>query len=247
MRDIQEIQSELESNVVAISEIKVEKLKAEDKRERIYNIGSLLNELREQHPSNEEYGEAVRQFLSEIAERNTDRKIPAERALRYHRQLPEFGELWECELVGFTNVYKLSVEGQEDFKAEVKSMLSEVNPHDLKGSKALVANIKGLVTERFKVRKYSEEELNVHIAHASRNTSPEERDALRQEGARSEYYRLLGINPDDYETDVERMAVVKAFIRRDERLFHPDRNLDNPDKFVEQFERTQRMKEFFNV
>lgn len=253
-RTIEEIQAELETRVVAGSDvIQTEKLAGAAKRENIYEIGALLNELRELHPSDELFGQACARFFEEIAVTHPDRKIPKSRTTLDYRQLSEFGELWECELVGFTNVYKLATEAQADNRALIKGMLTEINPHELSdktsSSKALSVSIKDTVKQLFKKpEKFSEEEVRELVESARGTTSNEQREAIRQEGATEVYYRILEIEPEDAEGNEQSLrALIKASIRKLSRKYHPDSNLDDPEKYASEFQLIQEIKEFFNV
>lgn len=68
------------------------------KREVQYRIGVQLGELREQYPSDNEFSDVVR---SQINHKICDRgyKKQSQQTLYNWRQLPKFGELYECEIV----------------------------------------------------------------------------------------------------------------------------------------------------
>lgn len=85
-----------------------------EKRELQYSLGSTLQDIRKELPSDNEFGS----FCSDIMSDHN------QKALHRYRQLPAFGTCDECELVGFTNVYKLSQDGNEEFKKQVKEMIA---------------------------------------------------------------------------------------------------------------------------
>lgn len=234
-------------NLCEIGDPVVEKVSAERKREVSYELGVQLGALREQYPRNEEFGEKRSLIIEKMSERGY--KKPSLASLGRYPLLPEFGELFECEFVGFTKVYKLMEEKYTNARWEIKALLSELQgDKSKKQNKALNTIVSDRLKEIFaRPPVYTQEQLDRFMRAASENLPQVVREEVRQDGAADVYYGFLNVVKDDFEDDAELRVATKQAIRSLERRYHPDRNLDDPQRFEREFNFLQQAKSFFNL
>lgn len=191
-----------------------------DRRENKYSIGAALKEARGLFPSDKQFGDWVLKEINDPLLEQEQKPIPQKTLFNY-RKLAEFGACEDCESIGFTNVYKLSQEGNEENLAQVQLMLSGevVNEEtdEAYTSKELALHVKGLFGGD-KPKTYSQEQVDAMLdGYIDEDALEEMREDTQVDAMTKVYLEYFGIEEDEFT-----METIKVQHRASMKRFHPD-------------------------
>lgn len=190
-----------------------------ERRESKYLMGSALKEARSIFPSDKQFGDWINAEINDPLLEKEENVIPQKTLFNY-RKLADFGTVDECECVGFTNVYKLSQEGNEEALIQVQGMLSgDIENEDGEdyGSKEVALFVKDLFKPE-KERTYTQSQMDEMLdGFVDEDKLEEMREDAHVEAMTDVYLSYFGIEKDEFT-----METIKVQHRASMKRFHPD-------------------------
>ena len=190
-----------------------------ERRESKYSMGSALKEARSIFPSDKQFGDWINAEINDPLLEKEEGVIPQKTLFNY-RKLAEFGTVDECECVGFTNVYKLSQEGNEEVLIQVQGMLSgdiENEDGEEYGGKEVALFVKDLFKPE-KERTYTQAQMDEMLdGFVDEDALEEMREDAHVEAMTEVYLNYFGIEKDEFT-----METIKVQHRASMKRFHPD-------------------------
>ena len=190
-----------------------------ERRESKYSMGSALKEARSIFPSDKQFGDWINAEINDPLLEKEEGVIPQKTLFNY-RKLAEFGTVDECECVGFTNVYKLSQEGNEEVLIQVQGMLSgdiENEDGEEYGGKEVALFVKDLFKPE-KERTYTQAQMDEMLdGFVDEDALEEIREDAHVEAMTEVYLNYFGIEKDEFTTET-----IKVQHRASMKRFHPD-------------------------
>lgn len=190
-----------------------------ERRESKFQMGAALKEARGMFPSDKQFGEWVTQQINDPLLESEEGVIP-QKTLYNYRKLAEFGTYEECESIGFTNVYKISQDGNEELLTQVRGMLDGVittEDGDEYSDKEVSLYVKDIISPP-KSKTFSQEQVDEMLDGYVDEDRLEEMREDAQAGAMEELYLgYFGIEPDEFTTET-----IKVQHRAAMKRFHPD-------------------------
>lgn len=196
--------------------------KPKDRRVSKYQIGLALREARSMFPSDKEFGEWVQTEINDELLAN-EQKIINQKTLYNYRQLAEFGTFEACEDVGFTNVYKLMQEGNEDKLAHIQSLIAGETMYEETGApatgKEISLSVKEILGQTSKPKLTQDQIDDMLAGMIDEEEVFEMQQKAEDEAQKRIYMQYLGIEADELSLDTIKVTHRAAMVR-----FHPDKH-----------------------